>query len=756
MKKLFTFLALTLCAVGSAWADEVTVGRTLAFETTPTDYTIVSKTNATTTKADGAGAKTGTKKEVQLNGTKKTINAPCYRSIQSDNSTALLSYQKTSYLGFQTVIADGYRLTVSSIAAQVAVNNQFTYKIVIEDEGGNVVYESADKTGTTSGANNPSITPSGLVLSGTVQVKMFYYNSGNEDKSKYIVPLNFTITGELETASSYTVSTSVNGDGSVTGAGSYVDGTKATLIATPGATIFDHWSKASDAGWSSTDNPLQVVVTANETYTAHFIAATTYNITGAIASGQESYGSITNSGVNIVVEDGEITFVATPNAGYAFVKWQKDGVDFETSTSITVSSTADATYTAFFSPLFTVTYVAGAGSFGTQTDNKLVTTIYADKDGSITTWRHGYAGYEGYTQTGWNDGVNNYGFNEAITIDANTVLTATWKSNVESLNVNAESIDVTWAFNNTAMPDLEINGKTGYSIATAEINGKTIDMPMLIDATGSKAKFYNVGRSGNAQINANTVLTIPAVKNMVITINCSEENVLTASNTTVGGENTTLVGNKQATYTYTGSASTITIELNGGRYYDNVTVAYPATAIAAIISVAEYATFVPSENVSVPEGVTANTVTVVGSTANLNSISDIPAGVPVVLNGANGTYYFPIVATTSSDVTGNELHVSATDVTADGTQYVLAKPDDKEIGFYKAASSTTIAAGKAYLVSPSGAPCFVFNFDGSATGIEAVEAAKSFDGAFYNLAGQRVSQPTRGLYIVNGKKVVIK
>ena len=30
------------------------------------------------------------------------------------------------------------------------------------------------------------------------------------------------------------------------------------------------------------------------------------------------------------------------------------------------------------------------------------------------------------------------------------------------------------------------------------------------------------------------------------------------------------------------------------------------------------------------------------------------------------------------------------------------------------------------------------------------------DGEFYNLAGQRVAQPTKGLYIVNGKKVVIK
>ena len=30
------------------------------------------------------------------------------------------------------------------------------------------------------------------------------------------------------------------------------------------------------------------------------------------------------------------------------------------------------------------------------------------------------------------------------------------------------------------------------------------------------------------------------------------------------------------------------------------------------------------------------------------------------------------------------------------------------------------------------------------------------DKVVYNLAGQRVAQPTKGLYIVNGKKVIIK
>jgi hypothetical protein len=46
-------------------------------------------------------------------------------------------------------------------------------------------------------------------------------------------------------------------------------------------------------------------------------------------------------------------------------------------------------------------------------------------------------------------------------------------------------------------------------------------------------------------------------------------------------------------------------------------------------------------------------------------------------------------------------------------------------------------------------------FGGEATGIEAVKTTKA-NGEYYNLAGQRVAQPTKGLYIVNGKKVVIK
>ena len=589
-----------------------------------------------------------------------------------------------------------------------------------------------------------------------------YFTITNTGTSKYIQPLEISVSGDLDTGTRYAITTvsSPVGAGTLTGGGSYYENQDVFLTATPNAGYaFVDWTTGGSQVSTSATYSFKAGA-ANATYTANFSAATTYTITGAIAAGQSTFGTITNEGDNDVNEGEEITFTATPNTGYAFVKWQKDGADHSNETSITVTSIADATYTAYFQKLFAVTYAAGAGSFGTQTENKLATKVYADKDGNITTWKHGYAGYDGYTQTGWNDGTTDYDFNTAITIDEDKTLTAVWEANSASLNANAAAATVTWNFGNGNIPAVEINGKTGYVIAQQSINGQTIDIPMLVDATGG-GKFYNIGgdRSGNAQINANTVLTIPAVKDMVITIFCSEEDKMTASNTTVGGENTTLDGTKKATYTYTGSASSITIEMNAGRYYDKITVDYPVTALAKEITSAEYATFVPSDKVSVPSGVKAYIVTATdATTATLSeddAITVIPANAPVVIKGDEGTYYFPKTTADPSDVAGNKLNTGA--VTADGTQYILAN-GTSGVGFYKATPETKIAAGVAYLVSSSGsAPYFIFGIEGGTTGIDAVQGSElTVNGEYYNLAGQRVAQPTKGLYIVNGKKVVIK
>jgi hypothetical protein len=142
----------------------------------------------------------------------------------------------------------------------------------------------------------------------------------------------------------------------------------------------------------------------------------------------------------------------------------------------------------------------------------------------------------------------------------------------------------------------------------------------------------------------------------------------------------------------------------------------------------------------------------------MESVPVIPANKPVILfKEVSENTKVAFEPTDAAEVIlSNILNYSDAETVADGTQYILANGEDG-VGFYKAAVESTIAARKAYLVSPVGANFLSFSFDGDATGIEKVEnAAVNANGTMFNLAGQRVAQPTKGLYIVNGKKVVVK
>jgi len=110
---------------------------------------------------------------------------------------------------------------------------------------------------------------------------------------------------------------------------------------------------------------------------------------------------------------------------------------------------------------------------------------------------------------------------------------------------------------------------------------------------------------------------------------------------------------------------------------------------------------------------------------------------------------------------GNMLKASSVAMDATDTKfYRLTMHNNSQIGFWWGAengAAFAIAANKAYLAVPNGSGAregLWFN-DDVTTGINAVENGETVK-AVYNLAGQRVAQPTRGLYIVNGKKIVIK
>lgn len=109
------------------------------------------------------------------------------------------------------------------------------------------------------------------------------------------------------------------------------------------------------------------------------------------------------------------------------------------------------------------------------------------------------------------------------------------------------------------------------------------------------------------------------------------------------------------------------------------------------------------------------------------------------------------------DYSGSSLTGTMTSITnpSYGNIYVLNN-DTYGVGFYKLQSDGTIGANKAYLTYSGGGAAATrgyFLFD-EATGIEMPTVEDNADAVVYDLQGRRVAQPTKGLYIVNGKKVI--
>ncbi|MBO5058903.1 MAG: Ig-like domain-containing protein [Prevotella sp.] len=171
-----------------------------------------------------------------------------------------------------------------------------------------------------------------------------------------------------------------------------------------------------------------------------------------------------------------------------------------------------------------------------------------------------------------------------------------------------------------------------------------------------------------------------------------------------------------------------------------------------------YTTYVAPCDIELPADLSGYIVTnVTENSVITEEILTAPKGTPVIIKAnALGTYNLTKANEVVDDVTSNKLQASDGTVKGGNNIYAMAVKS-KGAGFYKVSESVTIPAGKAYLVwgdATANSKEFI-PIGGETTGITSITGEDGNDRkVYYNLNGIRVDNPQKGIYIVNGKKVI--
>lgn len=203
--------------------------------------------------------------------------------------------------------------------------------------------------------------------------------------------------------------------------------------------------------------------------------------------------------------------------------------------------------------------------------------------------------------------------------------------------------------------------------------------------------------------------------------------------------------------------------VNRSCYYQFEEVEYPNTITfhdaTGINGVSHIATFSAPFATIIPAGVKAYYVSAKGTEATMTAIDAeaIPANQGVILTSESGAAatMVPAAGETAATITGNQLGHSAgaaKTLTA-GEGYILGNGTEGTAFYPCKAGSLPI--NKAYLLG-NGESAIVMNFGNAVTGINTIAAPASAKAPIFDLSGRRVVKATKGLYIQNGKKVIVK
>lgn len=207
---------------------------------------------------------------------------------------------------------------------------------------------------------------------------------------------------------------------------------------------------------------------------------------------------------------------------------------------------------------------------------------------------------------------------------------------------------------------------------------------------------------------------------------------------------------------------TVTSEEGDSTEY-KVQFAKPSTVHMVVDGSAKFATFIAPFDVTMPTGITAYKAAAINvrNQVTLSQVASagkvLSANTPVILRSSSAKdVELSGIPAPSSNLTLGLLTGTYEEIDAPVDSYVMQNHDGR-VGFFHVAAGMQpkVAPNRCYLTVPDGsaAPAFFFE-DDETNGIGNVSVTT--DNTIYDLQGRRVAAPTKGLYIINGKKVVIR
>lgn len=432
------------------------------------------------------------------------------------------------------------------------------------------------------------------------------------------------------------------GSGTVDVDGSlFKNGEEVTMTATPNHGYeFTEWQDAIGNKVNGLDgSPNKYTFTMGSedvTYKAVFTQLPLYTLTTGVEPSEG--GNITNKDTYSSHPAGEtITLTAVPNTGWSFSHWEKGKSSVSKEITYSFQMPAESlSLIAVFKKLYGITFNIGDSGAGGIVPP--IIYVAADNKSTFTVPVNTSLYKEGYTLTGWTDGVNTYSIGQEVTVTKDLTLTPVFTPNTVQLSDLTEETTVTWQFGEgNGAPSVNFrssggDGTTGYIVNQIKVNGSTIDIPVAIDATNGLLN--NSGRNDQwAQINTGTVLTVPSFKNTIVKFGSYQK----ATKTTVDGQAVTTTEEKNPFYhtaTITSEAATIKIDVkNDIGYINSVTVTYPAQKKPSDLKVA-----IGKENITLNKGGDTYTLTpdvdyYTSSTGAMTFESSIPGVATVDKNG---------------------------------------------------------------------------------------------------------------------------